>query len=204
MRPPPPRQARGHEQARSTFASAGPSLLAFALAVSSCAAAQLTGPARLYDVTWSGLGAGGYDVVAYFTDHVAVPGKPGLTVVDRGVVYRFASPAHRRRFLGDPDKYLPAWGGNCAWAVAHRGTFGSTPTSFLIRDGRLFLFHDSIFFDAKATWLRERGPTQAELVRSGDAYWAELVARASQREVEEGQESQDAHHQVRARAAKTQ
>ena len=63
-------------------------------------------------------GISGYDPVAYFTE-----GKPErgsgyhVTVVD-GVTYVFANAEHRKMFEANPQKYLPAYGGYCAYGVA--------------------------------------------------------------------------------------
>jgi hypothetical protein len=45
-------------------------------------------------------------------------------------------------------------------------------TSFVVRDGRLFLFYQGLFNDTRAKWLKD----PAKLVTQADAKWAELIA----------------------------
>ena len=74
----------------------------------------------------------GYDPVAYFTEGRARPGKPSVATDFEGVTYRFASAANRDRFLEDPDRYRPAYGGWCAWAMVQGGKTSPDPTHFII------------------------------------------------------------------------
>jgi YHS domain-containing protein len=91
-------------------------LLTFAaLSVTSAEAQQ---PVHI-NVDLEGLALHGYDVVAYFTDRQATLGKAELTATHDGGTYRFASAEHRAAFLADPEKYLPRYGGFCAYGVAN-------------------------------------------------------------------------------------
>jgi YHS domain-containing protein len=94
----------------------------------------------------------GYDVVAYFTDGKPVEGSKSITAEQEGAVYRFASEEHRRLFLADPDKYLPAYGGYCAWAVSQNSTAGIDPTAWKIVDGRLYLNYND---EVQQKWLAD-------------------------------------------------
>ena len=60
----------------------------------------------------------GYDVVAYFTVGRPTVGNSKFSVVHNDATYRFASAAHRDAFKADPNKYLPQYGGFCAYGVA--------------------------------------------------------------------------------------
>ncbi|HUF87138.1 MAG TPA: YHS domain-containing (seleno)protein [Thermohalobaculum sp.] len=96
--------------------------------------------------TEDGLAIRGYDPVAYFTEGAPVPGDPAHTAEWRGAVWRFASAGNRDRFLAEPERYAPAFGGYCAWAVAAKGALYSTqPSNWTIHEGRLFLnYNDDI------------------------------------------------------------
>ena len=91
-----------------------------------------------------------------------------------GVRFHFSSAENLDLFRADPRAYQVAWGGWCAIAIAGDGTFFADPESFLVVGQRVFLFHDSIFFDAKAAWLKR---DQDRVIRAGDAYWERLVDR---------------------------
>jgi YHS domain-containing protein len=82
---------------------------------------------------------GGYDPVAYFTQNEARQGEAARTAEHKGKVYRFASEENREKFRQDPGKYLPQFGGQCAWAVSHNYLYPGDPSAFTVYEGRLFL-----------------------------------------------------------------
>jgi YHS domain-containing protein len=86
-----------------------------------------------------GVGAGGYDVVAYQTDNMAKPGDAAITAAHEGVTYRFVNAGNLEAFQADPAKYLPAYGGYCAYAVSKGYTAKIDPEAFTVVDGRLYL-----------------------------------------------------------------
>jgi len=61
-----------------------------------------------------------YDPVAYFTDNKVVKDADQFTAKDHGVIYKFASAAHRDAFNADPAKYEPQFGGYCAYGLEGR------------------------------------------------------------------------------------
>src|SRR5262249_19789081 len=63
-------------------------------------------------------GLGGYDAVAYFTDGKPMRGSGYHVTVHDGVTYAFTSTEHKEMFEATPQKYLPAYGGYCAYGVA--------------------------------------------------------------------------------------
>jgi YHS domain-containing protein len=100
-----------------------------------------------------GVGAKGYDVVAYFTDGKAVKGNPQFTHEHGGVTWQFASAEHRDMFKADPAKYAPQYGGYCAYGVAVGGLYDVQPeNSWSVVDGRLYLNKDP---GVKQTWLKD-------------------------------------------------
>jgi YHS domain-containing protein len=93
-----------------------------------------------YNTLYAGLGAKGYDVVAYFTDNKPVVGSEGYFAEYGGVTWRFASAQHRDMFKADPAKYAPQYGGFCAWGVANGKLFDVDPVNgWTIVDGKLFM-----------------------------------------------------------------
>ena len=84
-------------------------------------------------------GAGGYDPVAYFTESKAVKGSGRYTAEHRGVTYLFSNEANRDAFKKDPARYLPAYGGYCAYGVAIGKKFWADPAVWEIVDGTLYL-----------------------------------------------------------------
>ena len=86
-----------------------------------------------------GVAIKGYDPVAYFTDNRPVKGSKAHGFAYHGVTYEFASAAHRKAFAADPEKYVPQFGGFCAYgtAVGHKADID--PAAFSIVEGRLYL-----------------------------------------------------------------
>src|SRR6266446_7584447 len=60
----------------------------------------------------------GYDPVAYFTTGKPTPGIAQFTAAYKGATYRFASAENRARFIATPEKFVPQYGGYCAYAIA--------------------------------------------------------------------------------------
>ncbi len=99
-----------------------------------------------------GIAVKGYDPVAYFTDNKPVKGSAAHTYVYEGVTYRFASAAHRKLFAKDPAKYVPEFGGFCAYGTAGGHKVDVDPAAFTIVDGKLYINYD---LDVMATWRKD-------------------------------------------------
>jgi YHS domain-containing protein len=80
----------------------------------------------------------GYDPVAYFTEGRPVPGRADLSADYKGGKYLFATEANRDMFKANPEKYVPQYGGYCAYGVAVGKKFDIDPSSWRIVDGKLY------------------------------------------------------------------
>jgi YHS domain-containing protein len=85
------------------------------------------------------VGVGGYDPVSYFTGPKPVRGNGRYTVEYQGVTYLFSNEADKTAFEKEPAKYLPAFGGYCAYGVAIGKKFWGDPEVWEIVDGTLYL-----------------------------------------------------------------
>lgn len=85
------------------------------------------------------VGVGGYDPVSYFAGSRPVRGNGKYTVEYQGVTYLFANEADKTAFEKEPAKYLPAFGGYCAYGVAIGKKFWGDPEVWEIVDGTLYL-----------------------------------------------------------------
>lgn len=86
-----------------------------------------------------GVAIEGYDPVAYFVEGRAREGSPNLVYMHEGSTYRFASAENRELFTKDPERYAPAYGGWCAYAMAD-GTYAPIdPEAWVIHNDRLYL-----------------------------------------------------------------
>ena len=116
----------------------------------------------------SNYGVAGYDVVAYFNDK-AVKGQSKFSTDHKGVSYKFSSESNLNKFVNEPLRYLPQYGGWCAYAMATKGDkVKINPKTFEIRNGKLYLFYDAYFDNTFEDWIEE-GPD--ELVLKADENW---------------------------------
>lgn len=147
--------------------------LIFVLAPGGPMAAQDSIGAASYN-TEGGVAIKGYDPVAYFTQEAAVPGDPSISAEHDGVTYHFSSDEHRDLFLANPEQYVPAYGGWCAWAASRNSLADIDPTQWVIHDGRLFLNFSGLV----NTRFRLRLDHN---IAEADANWPELADEAAAR-----------------------
>ena len=112
----------------------------------------------------------GYDPVAYFRDGGPRLGKPEFSVRHGGATWHFASAEHKALFEADPERYLPAYGGFCAYGTSRGYLVKIEPEAWSIVDGRLYLNYD---LGVRETWVRD---TAKYLARS-EKNWPRLTAR---------------------------
>ena len=129
-------------------------------------------PAHASDIfSINGLAIRGYDPVAYFTWHRAVPGKSGFSLRYRGAEFRFATAEHRDAFKADPARYAPQYGGYCAFGVAKGQKAPIDPKAFTIVGEKLYLnYSDAVM----QTW-RQDVPAY---VAKGDRNWPRVSRQA--------------------------
>lgn len=127
------------------------------------------------NVDGAGVAMRGFDPVAYFTTGRPMPGLPAYAATHDGARYNFNSAANRDAFIADPAKYLPQYGGYCAYAAALGKKADADPTVWRIKDGKLYLNYnrsvgatwerdvDTFISKADAAWPAIKGKTEAEL-----------------------------------------
>lgn len=121
--------------------------------------------------TKKGAVANGYDVVAYFNNK-AVKGNKKLATTFEGVQFRFSSPENLETFKKNPAKYVPQYGGYCAYAIGLKGEKVSiNPKTFEIRDGKLYLFYNSWGTNTLDLWLKEN---PEKLKQKADENWQKI------------------------------
>lgn len=84
-----------------------------------------------------GLGAGGYDLVSFFKGAPAAGAAEFSSEVE-GVKYQFASAEHKAEFDAEPAKFLPQYGGYCAYGAARGKKFGIDPATGQVINGKLY------------------------------------------------------------------
>jgi YHS domain-containing protein len=115
------------------------------------------------------VGLQGYSPVSYLDLNRAEPGSPRFAAEHDGVTYYFTSEAQRRAFVANPDRYLPAYGGFCAFGCSVDSRFIPDPASFKVINGRTHLFLRNSDVDAKKLWEEsDAGAVRAK----ADRYWS--------------------------------
>ncbi len=112
-------------------------------------------PKTSYNLTGEALGLMGYDPVSYHPEGGGKPqrGSIKISAEHDGVTYRFVSQANLQTFQKNPQKYLPEYGGWCAWAVAELGKrVDIDPLSYELRGGRLYVFYKEPGLDTRELW----------------------------------------------------
>lgn len=116
----------------------------------------------------NGIAIKDFDPVSYFKGSRPQKGTAKLQHTHKGLTYYFASQENLDEFRKAPQKYEPAYGGWCAYAM---GTSGKKervdPSTFKIIDGRVYLFSN---FNGK-NMLLAWNKNQTKLKAQADKNW---------------------------------
>ena len=124
-----------------------------------------------YNVPANGVALEGYCPVAYFAVNKPILGKKEFAADHDGITYYFVSADARDAFTKNPKKYVPAYGGWCAFGMAVKDKFPVDPTNFKIVDGKLHLFLRNKGVDALKIW---NGKNETKLVKDAKAHWRKV------------------------------
>jgi YHS domain-containing protein len=113
-----------------------------------------------------GVAIHGYDVVSYF-ERRAESGRKEFSAEYGGIDWYFTSADHRDAFRQDPDRFLPQYGGFCAYSVGRGYPATADPRAFLVKDRKLYLFFDQA---VRTVWEQD----ERHLIVSADRYWPKL------------------------------
>ena len=138
------------------------------LSIAMYAAMAFAAKDEIYTSFLSDAGAGGYDVVAYFTESRPVEGSKDFVTEYKGAEWRFASQENLDMFLGNPDKYVPQYGGYCAWAVANNATASGDPLQWSVVNDKLYLNYDA---NIQVQWEADRD----KFIVLGDKNWPDVL-----------------------------
>jgi hypothetical protein len=103
-------------------------------------------------ISGPGLAVHGHDVVAYFSGDGPTLGSDTYAYAYKGGTYRFKDKANLDTFKAEPEKYVPAYGGFCAYGVALGKKFDGDPRFWKIVDGRLYL---NLNGDIQSQWSKD-------------------------------------------------
>lgn len=96
----------------------------------------------------------GNDLIAYH-DNKVVLGSEDYELEYDGLKLRFSSEENLWTFKSNPQKYLPAYNGWCATAVANGKLYKPNFEHFKVQDGKLLFFEVRAFFNGKTAWNKD-------------------------------------------------
>jgi len=130
-------------------------------------------------VTEDNVAVKGYDVVSYINDNKAVQGTKDNAAEYNGVTYYFATAANKDAFTKNPEKYLPQYGGWCAYAVgAANMKVPTDPQTFKVTDGKLYLFFNGPYEGEIVNALVPWNADEAKLMKQADANWPTVKSQS--------------------------
>ena len=107
-----------------------------------------------WNLTNSNLSIQGYDAVSYFSlnkNDNAIKGSPKFSYKWEGAVWYFSSAANLEKFKSNPKKYIPEYGGYCAYAAARNYLYKIDPNAWAMKNGKLYLNASK---GLRSTWLK--------------------------------------------------
>ena len=98
----------------------------------------------------------GYDVVSYHNGLVKKGTKQHSLNYDNITVY-FSSLENKETFQLSPIKYLPKYGGWCAYAIGDSGEKVTiNPNTYKLIDGELYLFYNKNLTNTLKLWNKNK------------------------------------------------
>lgn len=112
----------------------------------------------------------GYDPVMYFTSGNPEKGSEQFVFHFNGADWHFTSAENLEMFKPNPEKYMPQFGGYCAYAVSQNYTYETDPYAFTIVEGKLYLNYDK---ETSVAWNEKRD----EYIVSANENWPEVLKK---------------------------
>jgi YHS domain-containing protein len=106
----------------------------------------------------------GYDVVAFFKEMKPVMGKDSLAYTYKGAQWLFSSRQNMETFKADPARYMPQYGGYCAYGTADGHKAPTETDTWTIVDGKLYFNYNQ---KVKGLWTKD----QPGLIKKADMQW---------------------------------
>ena len=109
----------------------------------------------------------GYDVVSYHTGKRPLRGNGNFVATHDGATYQFSSKENLETFKSNPEKYVPAYNGFCAFGVSVGKKFIGDPEVYRVVDGKTYLNLDA---GIQSEWLKD----VPGRIKTADATWKKI------------------------------
>jgi YHS domain-containing protein len=145
------------------------STFVFAVFLASTSLAQ---DKKAHNIDNSNIALQSYSPVSYLDLGKAELGRKEFKSEHNKVVYYFTSADQKKAFDKNPSRYLPQYGGYCAFGIYASAKFRPDPNNFIVKDGEYFLYLKNLELDAKQLWLAEKN--HDKLVNVANKNWGKL------------------------------
>ena len=116
----------------------------------------------------------GYSAVSYLDLGLAQRGNKQFKTIHQNIAYYFTSAEQKAKFDRNPSKYLPQFGGFCAFGVYAGAKFRVDPNKFVVSGGKYYLFLNDLEVDAKQLWISEN---ESKLLSKANSNWKSLKTK---------------------------
>lgn len=147
-------------------------IFAMALGVQTLSAQNLKHQNNIDD---SRIALQGFSPVSYIDLGIAQMGKKEFKSVHQEVTYYFTNADQKAKFDKNPEKYLPEYGGYCAFGVYVGAKFRVNPYKFKVIDDKLYLFLYDLEVDAQQLW---NDGKDSERIKKANTNWEGLRNKA--------------------------
>lgn len=106
----------------------------------------------------------GYDVVAFFKEGKPVEGADSLVYKYKESDWLFASRANLEAFKAEPEKFVPQYGGYCAYGTSEGHKAPTQAETWTIVDDKLYFNYN---MKVKNSWSKN----QKERIDKADVQW---------------------------------
>lgn len=120
----------------------------------------------------SNIASEGYSAVSYLDLGLAQKGNKAFKSEFKKIVYFFTSAEQKASFDKNPERYLPQYGGFCAFGCYAGAKFRVDPNKFIVENGKYYLYLNNVELDAMQLWLAEKN--HGKLMETVDKNWEKL------------------------------
>ena len=119
---------------------------------------------------------GGYDLVAYFAQNKVIRGSQKFCERVHGVDYWFSNSENKSKFQIDSGKYLPQYGGYCAFAMAKKNAkVPSDPKTFKLHNGKLHLFFNDYYQGDPVNTIIPWNADERNMINNASTNWKDFT-----------------------------
>ena len=115
-----------------------------------------------------GIALHGYDAVAYFSAGHPTLGNAQTALVHDDATYRFSSKANLDEFKANPARYVPQFGGFCAFGASVGAKFDGDPRLWRVVDEKLYF---NLSSDIQQEWFKDIPGN----IKKAETHWRTLA-----------------------------